>query len=202
MKKAILASLLGVTCFIGGLIATFYAMPYIAPDLVERVRYEMDSLAMVADGSMDSLLEAQRVQDSLRALEIARPVNDMLAGLRDSLDQVNRALESEQAAKEDLMARIAAIETAWKQLQEKYDEARKLSGTLARLEDKELAELLSRLEPDVIESMYVEASPRNRTRLLQMLPADKAARLVHTLADPGAPFTSDANPDRNPLDQQ
>ena len=202
MKKAILASLLGVTFFFAGLVATFFSMPYIAPELVERVQFELDSLAMVADGSMDSLMEAQRIQDSLRALEIERPVNNMLVGLRDSLDQVNELLASEQQVKTDLMARIEEIEMGWKKLQEKYDEARQLSGTLAKLEDNELEALLSQLEPDVIESMYLEASSRNRTRLLQMLPADKAAQLVHTLADPSNTFTSDANPEANPLNQE
>ena len=201
MKKAILGSLLGVTFFVVGLVATFFAMPYLAPDMVERVRHELDSLAMVADGSLDSLMEVRRVEDSLRALEIAKPVNGMLVGLRDSLDFMTQALAIEQLAKADLMERVAAIEARWKALQDKYDEARQLSGTLSKLEDNELANLLTKLEPDVIESMYVEASARNRTRLLQMLPADKAAELVQALADPSDSFISDGNPDTNPLNQ-
>jgi hypothetical protein len=46
------------------------------------------------------------------------------------------------------------------------------------LEDNEMKALVERLEPGVFRLIYEAASERNRTRLLQALPPDQAARFV------------------------
>ena len=95
---------------------------------------------------------------------------------------------------DSLLAKVQSMEERWKALQAKYDEAKQMSGTLTKLEDSELAALLENLDADVLESLYIEASSRNRTRLLQMMPAEKAASLVNTLTSPGTTFSASTTP--------
>ena len=191
MKQVIIAVLATVTFFIVGIIATYFAMPMVSPELVERAQWRIDSLQMVKDGTFpDSLLNPDDTMIDTSLL--SRPLNTMLVGLRDSLSQMHSSLGSEMESKEALMEKVKSMEERWEALQAKYDEAKLMSGTLAKLEDNELSALLESLEADVIESLYIEASARNRTRLLQMMPADKAASLVNTLTAPGVAFSATA----------
>ena len=192
MKKAIIAVLATVTFFIVGIFATYFAMPMLSPDLVERAQWRVDSLQMVADGTFpDSLLNLED-ENLIDTSMLAKPLNSMLTGLRDSLNTLHTSLGTEMASKEELIAKVQSMEERWQALQAKYDEAKQMSGTLAKLEDKELEELLQGLDPDVLESLYIEASSRNRTRLLQMMPAEMAAGLVNTLTSPGPTFSATA----------
>lgn len=191
MKKAIIAVLATVTFFLIGIFATYFAMPMLSPELVERAQFRLDSLQMIKDGTYpDSLLAEE--ENMIDPAMLSKPLNTMLTGLRDSLENLHSSLGTEMQSNEALMQKVASMEERWNALQAKYDEAKQMSGTLAKLEDNELAELLKSLDADVIESLYVEASARNRTRLLQMMPPDKAASLVNTLTSPAPSFAVDA----------
>ncbi|MEM8486293.1 MAG: hypothetical protein AAF564_12145 [Bacteroidota bacterium] len=192
MKKAIIAVLATATFFLVGTFATYFAIPKFSPDMAERAQWRADSIRMMKDGTFpDSLLNPEDY-DMIDTSLLARPLNTMLVGLRDSLSQLHSSLGNEMESKEALMEKVKSMESRWEALQAKYDEAKLMSGTLAKLEDNELSALLESLETDVIESLYIEASARNRTRLLQMMPADKAASLVNTLTAPGVAFSATA----------
>ncbi len=195
MKQAIIAVLATATFFIVGIMATYFAMPMLSPEIVEQTQFRLDSLEMVKNGTYPDSLLAMEEENTIDTSLLARPLNTMLTGLRDSLQNLHKSLGSEMESKEALVAKVQSMEERWEALQAKYDEAKEMSGTLAKLEDRELKELLQNLEPDVLESLYIEASTRNRTRLLQMMPAEKAASLVNTLTAPGQPFTVDTNTD-------
>ncbi|MFK7846922.1 MAG: hypothetical protein AB8G77_16595 [Rhodothermales bacterium] len=194
MKKAIIAVLATITFFLVGIMATYYAMPMLSPDKVERAQTRLDSLEMIANGTYPDSLLALEDENMIDTSMLSKPLNKMLVGLRDSLGTLHTSLGSEMESKEALMAKVQSMEERWEALQEKYDEAKLMSGTLAKLEDNELSELLENLAPDVLESLYIEASTRNRTRLLQMMPAEKAASLVNTLTSPGPTFSANSKP--------
>ena len=158
MKKAIIAVLATVTLFTIGIFATFYAMPVLNPELVEQTQHRLDSLRMVKDGTYPDSLLALEEESPIDTSMLAKPLNTMLAGLRDSLNTLHASLDSEQETKEALVAKVQNMEERWAALQEKYDEAKQMSGTLAKLEDNELADLLESLDADVLESLYLEAS--------------------------------------------
>ena len=69
-----------------------------------------------------------------------------------------------------------------------------MSGTLTKLEDKELEAVLAELDQAMLESLYVEASARNRKRLLQSIPPERAALLVKGLMNPDAAPAADGVP--------
>ncbi len=194
MKNAIIAVLATVSFFIVGIFATYFAMPMLSPDLVERAQYRLDSLEMVANGTYPDSLLALEEENMIDTSMLAKPLNTMLAGLRDSLSTLHASLGTEMESNESLLAKVQSMEERWKALQAKYDEAKQMSGTLTKLEDSELAALLENLDADVLESLYIEASSRNRTRLLQMMPAEKAASLVNTLTSPGTTFSASTTP--------
>lgn len=201
MNKPVLAIIVSVVFFIVGLAATYFAMPAIAPEKVEQVQNRLDSLAAANDGivTTEDSLEIS-MADSLAAVDSAQRVS-MLAGLRDSLNLLITRLEVEQGQKDTLLLRIQNMEQRWIELAARYAEASQMSNTITKMEDKELAALLNKLDDDVLESMYIEASARNRARLLQMLPADKAATLVNRLTDPSFSLTSDSSPEKDPTQQ-
>lgn len=203
MNKPVLAILVSIVFFIVGLTATYFAMPMIAPEMVDEVQQRLDSLAEVESKllAMDSLMIAGMMPDSLMGADSLQ-YPGMLVGLRDSLSLLMNRLEMEQQEKDTLLMRIQDMEQKWVELAAKYAEAGQMSNTITKLEDKELANLLEKLDDDVLESMYIEASARNRARLLQMLPADKAANLVNRLTDPSFSLTTDASPDKDPSQQE
>lgn len=203
MNKPVLAITVSIVFFIIGLAATYFAMPIIAPGVVDKVQHRLDSLAAAESKmlvALDSLYATGMMPDSLMAMNAVEPQD--LAGLRDSLSLLLNRLEQEQQAKDTLLMRIQNIEQRWVELTAKYTEAGQMSNTITKMEDKELANLLARLDGDVLESMYIEASPRNRARLLQMLPSEKAANLVNRLTDPSFSLTTDATPERDPSQQE
>ena len=202
MNKPLLALIVSVVFFVVGLTATYLAMPAIAPEKVDQVQSRLDSLAQLEASltAADSLGTSTMMADSmLTADSLQAPT--LLVGLRDSLTMLHERLEEEQLQKDTLLMRIQTMEQRWVELAARYAEASQMSSTITKLEDKELAELLGKLEDDVLESMYIEASARNRARLLQMLPAEKAATLVHRLTDPSFSLTSDSEPDKDATQQ-
>jgi len=54
-----------------------------------------------------------------------------------------------------------------------------LSATLTRIDDRQLAPILRELDMASLEVLYAESTGRNRTRLLQAMPAERAARFIN-----------------------
>ena len=84
-------------------------------------------------------------------------------------------LEDERQQKDTLLMRIQSMEQRWIELSAKYAEAGQMSNTITKMEDKELADLLEKLDDDVLESMYIEASARNRARLSSNVTSRKSS---------------------------
>ena len=152
MKQVILPALLAVVCFVASLAGTYAFVPKPAPDAAA------DSLAMAEPAPHTTVMSA----DPPAVFDAA--LQDSLAVLRRELDAARRELESAGSPPVDRQA-----------------EAQALSGTLSKLEDAELRAILQRLDLEVVEMLYAASSARNRTRLLQALPSDRAARFVRYL---------------------
>ncbi len=187
MKKAIIAVVAGLVAFVAGLAGSYFAMPSIAPSVVETALLSADSLA--ATPPPDSL--ALALPDSLLADTSALGASTqqaLVAALRDSLAEARQHVQRMEDERSALLERLDATRrgqaTATKSpVAQGTIEA--LSTTLAKLEDKELAAILQQLDLNVLEMLYARASARTRPRLLRALPPDAAARFVRRLT--GAP---------------
>jgi hypothetical protein len=209
--KILIAVVGSLVFFALGLIGTYMAMPALAPKVVEETTARLDSLYRLehpesldlAHNPPDPMPMPVALRDSvgnvlvdslgnvlLDSTALAFPVSmdpafdKVIAALRDSLQDIHFRLSIEQETQKLLQQQIGEMEARWEVLQNRFDEARQMSGTLVKLEDGELGELLGKLDMGVIEAIYLEATARNRTRLLQMLPAEKASILVNKLASP------------------
>lgn len=185
MKKPLFIVLLSVGSFIVGLTATYLAMPVFAPQLVDEVQLHLDSqiLAKQLSVASGSTMNSEVLLSDRMNTADSGP-SSLPTGLHNSIQDLKAELNCKILSNDSLLIRIQNIESKWAALSAKYREARMISNTIAKMENKEaIAALLSKLDDDVIESMYVEASSRNRTILLQMLPAEKAALLIHTLTN-------------------
>ena len=187
MKKILLPLIVSLVFFVAGLIGTFMAMPIINPDLVEETQSRLDSLALTQDSTFmivnDSLVSAH-IDSLSEAANSMEPMLTRMEFLQDSIKALHNSLSSGQVIQSDMVERLETLESRLLTLDEKYAQARAMSGTIVKLEDAELGELLNELSLDVLEAIYIEATSRNRSRLLQMLPADKAAYIVSKLASP------------------
>ena len=130
----------------------------------------------------DSLTAAQLLQDvagtaadSLIQLSLPEASLDSLALLREQLALAQTQIPA-------LLGRLTSLEEELQGQADRKARAEALSGTLSRLEDGELRALLMQLDADVLTDLYTEASPRNRTKLLQALPARRGAALVERIA--------------------
>lgn len=207
MKKILLPLIVSLVFFVAGLIGTFMAMPIINPDLVEETQSRLDSLTLTQDSTFmivnDSLVSAH-IDSLSEAANSMEPMLTRMGLLQDSIKALHNSLSSGQVIQSDMVERLETLESRLLTLDEKYAQARAMSGTIVKLEDAELGELLNELSLDVLEAIYIEATARNRSRLLQMLPADKAAYIVSKLAsptgEPAMPPTNemaDTNEDNN-----
>ena len=197
MKKILLPLIVSLVFFVAGLIGTFMAMPIINPDLVEETQNRLDSLALTQDSTFmivnDSLVSAH-IDSLSEAANSMEPMLTRMELLQDSIKALHSSLSSGQVIQSDMVERLETLESRLLTLDEKYAQARAMSGTIVKLEDAELGELLNELSLDVLEAIYIEATARNRSRLLQMLPADKAAYIVSKLASPtGEPALPSTN---------
>ena len=187
MKKILLPLIVSLVFFVAGLIGTFMAMPIINPDLVEETQNRLDSLALTQDSTFmivnDSLVSAH-IDSLTEAANSMEPMITRMEFLQDSIKALHESMSSGQMLQTEMVSRLETLESRLLTLDEKYAQARAMSGTIVKLEDAELSELLNELSLDVLEAIYIEATARNRSRLLQMLPADKAAYIVSKLASP------------------
>ncbi len=213
MKKALIAVGAVVVAFAAGLAGVYFAMPVLSPQMVERAQVHLASLA-VADtlARVDSLglsaesinrppdLLAATLPDSLADAGGAQAVSNSADGaapdggytpvedeaaIQDSLALLHQRVEGLLREKGTLVEQVKALREQFESQQTQHAEAKELSATLAKLEDKELAGVVEQLDMAVLEILYKQASARNRARLLQAMPPQVAASFVHNLVQPG-----------------
>jgi hypothetical protein len=107
--------------------------------------------------------------------------------LEDSVRVLLALIERTNQEKRTVEAELAGLRSRLQADEARKVEAAGLSSTLSRLEDRELQALLQQLDVRVLEILFVESSGRTRTRLLQSMPAERAARFVRNLVAPGSP---------------
>ena len=196
MKRIALAAGLGVAFFLAGLVGTYYALPHVAPSYVPDVAPAdsqraalSDSLRGLPRASADSTLnDSIRSTDSTRTmatledslglspdqanrLAIVQQLRDSISVLNDSLTTLSGDYQSTTEARDALQAQVEALEST-------QATAADVGNTLTKLEDAELRAVLDQLDMQMYEMLYSELSGRNRARLLQSLPPEKAANLV------------------------
>ncbi|GAB5518338.1 MAG: hypothetical protein RhofKO_05890 [Rhodothermales bacterium] len=209
MNKIVLSVLLGLVAFVGGAFGIYMAMPYLAPDKVAETQARLDSLATIRQAQLqadsltlalhspdsifvrDSLLlygnqaflkSMQDKDQSLTAMvDSVRGLNGSLTTMRDSVHILNKTLEQLLKDQRELMDQVNDLQEKWKSVSELREEAKNITGTLTKLDDGELEAIIANLDNDMLEMMYLELSARNRTRMLQLIPPDRAARFVRRL---------------------
>ncbi|GIV61223.1 MAG: hypothetical protein KatS3mg044_0089 [Rhodothermaceae bacterium] len=190
-------ALIGIVlvAFIIGFVAIYFAMPFVAPERYEETRHRLDSLRVQRELAAlnDSALTALRlealgvVNDSIdqKLSRLDAGLNDLasryarrLASLSDSLRQAHEALQRANRIEQDLQLRVQQLDERLKALEARQLEARDLSAVLPKLEPAELTPILAQLDLGLLEMLFAESTTRNRTKILQSLPSDRAARLV------------------------
>lgn len=104
--------------------------------------------------------------------------------LQDSLLIVQERVAALMQERATFLAQIEALREQLNQRQLQRAEVQELSTTLTKLEDRELSGVVAQLDGSVLEALFMEASTRNRTRLLQAMPAELAAQFVQRLVQP------------------
>ena len=220
MIKAVIAVVAVLAAFGAGMFGVYIMMPTIAPEKVEQAQAHLDSLAHVDSLAWaysqrlppdttarqpDSLAvapampvaetpEEAPVEDAAEEVDIAAELARQNA-LQDSLAAVQRQFEQLMREQKQLLEEVKSLKDQVEEQQIHSDEIEELSGTLAKLEDKELAGVVERLDMGVLEALYERASARNRKRLLQAMPAEAAASFVRRLVRPSnAPVTKAVTP--------
>jgi phytoene dehydrogenase-like protein len=215
MKKVVLISIAGVLSFVLSTADIYLAMPSLAPELVDSTRIQLDSLGLTpreSDASVThavsgssapdidadtSSAPAQAGQaDSLHTAssESIPSINPILS---DSLRHTRELLAVFRADKAALSRQIADLKQALDERASQQFDTSELGKSLGKLEDKQLSNILAGLDLSVVEMLYAEASGRERSRLLQHLPPDRAARFVHQLVN--IPVTANEMPTQDPL---
>lgn len=202
MKKILLALFVSVLSFGSGLAGMYFMVPTLAPDLAEaasadslsHIEATPDTLTAEATDEVkeehpekalpdlmallgDSLAESPATQQDIFSM-----MQDSLQILKDSLRAIDMAYTTLQEEADGLVERVQSFESTQVQTEE-------LSKTLTKMEDKELSAIVQQLNPEVLASLYEQASGRNRTRLLQALSPGQAAQFVHRLS--GAPAAAE-----------
>lgn len=178
--KLVLRIVLAIVFFLIGVVGMYFAMPYIAPQRVQQVQRQLDSLRALAEGDstlLDSLAfdPITLFADSLAATrDTLRQLRDSIQSLHHRLHQFNQTLQQVQQQLNQVQQRLTALEA-------QRAKAKELAATITRLEDNQRRALLSQLSPEILDLLYLETQGRGRTLLLQSLPPEQAARLVSRL---------------------
>lgn len=177
MKKSLLIIGVGVLAFSLSLIGTYLAMPYIAPGLVAQSTAPTDSTAP------DSLTQRDQLIALIDSLESGQ--SDALFAeqatvnrLRDSLTTVHDSLSNVQSRTWTLRDQLQELQRRVESLEATQAKAADISQTLTDLDIREMRAVLAPLNLPVYEALYAQTTGRDRTRLLQAMPPDKAAQLV------------------------
>jgi chromosome segregation ATPase len=177
MKKSLMIIGVGLVAFSLSLAGTYFAMPYIAPDIVAQSQSGSDSLAS------DSLDQRAKLMALIDSLDSGDP-NALFAEqtavnrLRDSLTTVHDSLYSVRSRTSTLQAQLNELQRRVSSLESTQAKAADISETLTDLDMREMRAVLAPLNLDIYESLYAQTAGRDRTRLLQAMPPDKAAQLV------------------------
>ncbi len=213
MKKVIILSVAGILSFVAGTAGIYVAMPTIAPAVVDSTRVRLDSLGLLPrtpeaeQGEAPS--EVKSIQfdpgtsavdaDSSDSLASAAPA-DVEVPLGDSLRRTTTMVDRLKTDKSALLAEIEELKKRLNKLESQQADAAELSQSLSKLDDRHLGGILTDLDLNVVEMLYLQASARDRPRLLQNLPPDRAARFVKTLVRaPGA--TADVAAQQDPSNE-
>lgn len=193
IKKALLAVGASLLAFAAGLIGTFFLLPMVAPDFAEELLTPPDSTAMPSDSLMladrDSLAPdpARALLDSLAHDSTAVLDSTLLRALapgmmaihQDSVAALRADLRDKMRTQETLEQELTSLRSEVAALHARKDEMTELSATLTRIDDRQLAPILRELDMASLEVLYAESTGRNRTRLLQAMPAERAARFIN-----------------------
>lgn len=186
MKKVITLAAIGLLCFAAGTVGIYLAMPSLAPDKVDTTRALLDSLGLISETMpdsvalpADSLLEDST--DTTGVAQLAPTPQDMIQELRDSIRTYAGIVQGLSADTTRLSRQLAVLNVRVTELSEKDFDATELSKSLAKLDAKQLGNILAGLELDTIELLYQKASGRERTRLIESMSPEQAARFVRTL---------------------
>ena len=186
MKNILIVFGGSTVAFLFGLAVTYLALPWVAPDLTERSRVTTSISA--ADAAMalpeDSL---NLPQDSLALLLTEQRA--LVETLRDSLAITMNRLHAAQAMEMSLAGQIEQLRQHERAVAARRVEAAQLGSSLARLDVRERRDLIEQLDRDVLQKIYIEASPRSRTLLLEAMEPKGAAGLVGLLIQPGQAAT-------------
>ncbi len=194
--KVLLTTLTLVVLFVAGAAGTYFVMPLVAPERVDEARRYLDSLDQVAamDPAALAALTVPAPPDST-ALPAASPEDSTVT----SADSTGVPPTTVASTAPDPTAggavagpsigeapvKQASLSAAREALEEKRrEEARELATVVAKLEDADLRALVGSLDADVLTLLYREASARNKTRLLQAIPPEKAGSFVRSLITP------------------
>lgn len=203
--------LAGITlvAFLAATLGTYFALPYIDPERAadQEMMVEEDTLSSDVAESHEALASLERLEALVDTMDQHRHVlaakqrieaqERELTQLRDSLSSVHDSLDTAASRASNLDAEVDDLREQLASLEDARAEAEEISQTLAQLEMRELRAVLDPLGLDVYESLYTISSGRNQDRLLQAMPPDEAARLVHRIVardDESAPSLPDDEP--------
>ncbi len=205
MKKIFIAAGAAFAAFAVGLIGAFFLLPMVAPDMAVSLVYPdadtvsaeshaetagdvhpaaddelppetLDSLAAEANVQVDTTITA----DSTLLLAL-KP--GMVTIEEDSLTSLRSELREIMRAKESLRTQLSEREVEIGNLQQRAEDMSELSATLTRMDDRELAPILRGLDQASLRVLFAESTGRNRTRILQAMPSDRAATFIDELVD-------------------
>jgi len=180
--KLVLRIALALIFFLIGLVGMYFAMPYIAPQRVQQVQRQLDSLGQINRALADSVLTDSLAPDTLALLaDSLAATRATLQQLRDSLRSLYQQMNTLQQALTQTQMRLQQTQQQLAVLERRRIQAQELAATITRLEDDQRRALLSQLAPEILDMLYLETQGRGRTLLLQSLPPEQAARLVNRL---------------------
>lgn len=177
MKKSLIVIGVGLLAFSISLIGTYFAMPYIAPDVVAEAQQESDSSAT------ESFAPRHKLEALIDSLNTGNPnelfaEREMVNRLRDSLTTMHDSLDAIQGRTTTIQAQLDELRRRVSSLEETQVKAAEISKTLTDLDIREMRAVIAPLNLNVYEALYAQSTGRDRTKLLQAMPPDKAARLV------------------------
>lgn len=201
MKKVIILSIAAILSFVLGTAGIYLAMPSLAPSVVDSTRMSIDSLAYLAlasgdsagpaaGGSQDGAIRSDTLGtadgaadvDSLR-VDTSAPISmaSVESILSDSLRRTTRRVKRLERENTALTTQLDGMKQKFDAYSAKQVDTAELGKSLSKLEDKQLGNILAGLDLGVVEQLYAEVSGRDRSRLLQNMPPDRAARFVKML---------------------
>ena len=176
MKNAVIG-LVTLAAFAAGL---FGIKMVLAPDAAAEGDELDPAAALLAEGDTLSAADALEAATGLPLdSAVALPFPDAPIG---ELERLRAQIALTQKEIPQLLERLDELEQQATARQERYEQAREIASSVSRLEDRDLRELLVRLDAGLLTDIYVQASARNRTKLLQALPASVGAALLEQIA--------------------